>query len=246
MDAPRDQFVVCVHDVWPAHEREIAAIFDALRPRLGRAVSVAAVPLPAGKPWVNACPLASLVRESSDEVLLHGLTHQRPRSMSPLSTLIGRHDEFARLHLGETMARLRQGRELLADLIGTPVHGVLPPAWRAGRIPAALDDVGLEFVVGMTCVRVARSRGGRTVPLATRSWDAGPIGPLGHLLDLWGATLAWRKTAAVPSIALHPADVRRNFLPRAMACIDRLLAVGRRPTTFRQLLVASSARPAVG
>jgi hypothetical protein len=246
MDAPPDHFVVCVHDVWPVHEREIAAIFEALRPRVGRAVSVAVVPLPLGKPWPRHCGLPALVLNGADEVLLHGLTHQRPRSMSLLSAIIGRHDEFARLHLGETMARLRQGRELLADLIGTPVHGVLPPAWRAGRITAALDDVGLEFVVGMTSVRVSRRRGGRTVPLATRSWDAGPIGPLGHLLDLWGATLAWRKTAAVPSIALHPADVRRSFLPRAMACIDRLLADGRRPTTFRQLLVASSAPPAIG
>ena len=240
MPSASDHFVVCVHDVWPAHEREIVSILDALKPRIGRTVSVATVPLPLGKGWPSTSQLVSLVRENVDEVLLHGLTHHRLRSISPLSTIIGRHDEFARLSFAETTARLRQGLALLTDSIGTSVHGVLPPAWRAGTIQAALDDVGLEFIVGMTGVRAAKSFGGRTVPLATRSWDAGPIRPLGHLLDLWGTTLAWRKTA-VPSIALHPADVRRNYLSRALACLDRLLAEGRRPTTFRQLLAASSA-----
>jgi hypothetical protein len=244
---PPEHFVVCVHDAWPAHARELATIFDALRPRIGRTFAVAAVPLPMEEPWSAHAPaareLAAQIRDGADELLLHGLTHRRPPSRSPLSWIIGRNDEFARLAPAETASRLRRGLQLLGDAIGLPVRGVLPPAWRAGNIPAALDDVGLDFIVGMTCVRTTTRGGGRMVPLATRSWDAGPIAPLGHLLDLWGTALSCRPTA-VPSIALHPADVTRNFLPRALSCIDRLLAAGRRPTTFRQLLAPAPAPPA--
>jgi hypothetical protein len=239
---PAAHLVVCVHDAWPSRVREIATIMDELRPRVGRAISVGAVPRPMGRPWSDdplaARELCMMVREGAAEVLLHGLTHHRPASLSPLSILIGRHDEFARLSRAETTSRLRDGAAMLREAFDLPVRGVLPPAWRAGNIPAALRDAGLEFVVGMRGARTGAGRG--DVRLATWSWDAGPIAPLGHLLDVWGNLLSCR-TTSVPCIALHPADVTRpRFLRRALLIIDRLLAAGRRPATFNQLLAARS------
>jgi hypothetical protein len=81
---PAAHFVVCVHDAWPAHVREIATILKELRPRVGRAISLAATPMPMGDPWSDDPPaareLCAIMREGADEVLLHGLTHHRPAS----------------------------------------------------------------------------------------------------------------------------------------------------------------------
>jgi hypothetical protein len=252
-DSPRDvsdpaaHFVVSVHDAWPAHVREIATILKELRPRVGRAISLAATPMPMGRPWSDDPPaareLCAMVHDGVAEVLLHGLTHHRPASLSPLSILIGRHDEFATLPLEEAITRLRDGAARLRDALDLPIRGVLPPAWRAGNIPAALRDAGLEFVVGMCGVRSGPTGGDQRITLATWSWDAGKVAPLGHLLDLWGNFLSCR-TTSVPCIALHPADVTRPyFRRRALSIIDRLLAAGRRPATFEQLLAARSPPP---
>ncbi len=226
-------FVVCIHDAWPANGPEVSQILDAVRLLVGEVVSVAATPLPLGRPWPEdegTARLVRLLRERVAEVLLHGLTHARPVSLSPLSCLIGRNDEFARVPHDETVARLRRGRMMLAG-IGRDVRGVLPPAWRAGKIPAALGDAGLDFVVGMSSVRGA---GGRNVPLATWSWDPGPAAPLANLLELWGTVLTCRRSA-VPCVAIHPADLRRRLLPRATKRIERLLRAGLRPATYGEL-----------
>jgi predicted deacetylase len=236
-----DSFIVCVHDAWPAHARQIADIFEVLKPRVGRAVSVAVVPLPAGRPWAqfpaDAASLVEQIHDRSDEILLHGLTHRRPASASPASWIIGGNDEFAALPRDQALRRLRQGAALLRDLFGVPVRGVLPPAWRAGTIPAALGDAGLRFIVGMASVRTASPiSGGRGVRLATWSWDAGPVATPGAFLDAWGSVLSWCNRTAVPCVALHPADVTRRLLPRALRRIDHLIALGRRPTSFERLL----------
>jgi peptidoglycan/xylan/chitin deacetylase (PgdA/CDA1 family) len=238
MNCAEERFVVCVHDAWPANVVEIEIILDALRPLVGKTISLAATPLPFDQPWPKeeSGQLIRLMRECSAEVLLHGLTHRRAWSLDPLSALIGRHDEFAALDPHKALERLRQGRLLLRRHTDLPVRGLLPPAWRAGRIPGILGAAGLDFIVGM---RAVRGMNGAMVPLATWSWDAGPSASLGYVLEHWGAILSWRK-AAVPCVALHPADVRRNFLWRAMRLLRGLRATGRRPTTFGQLLAECS------
>jgi hypothetical protein len=233
MTGPDACFVVCIHDAWPANAGEISRVLDAVRPLVGGVVSVAATPLPRGEAWpddARAADLVRLLRERAAEVLLHGLTHARPPSLSPFSYLIGNNDEFAQLSPDETVDRLRQGRQLLGA-VRPEVRGVLPPAWRAGNIPAALADAGLDFVVGMSRVRGA---GGRHVPLATWSWDPGPVAPLAYVLELWGTVLSCRRSA-VPCVAIHPADVRRGLLRRVTDRIERLLRHGMRPTTFGEL-----------
>ena len=226
-------FVVCIHDAWPANAPVISQVLDAVRPLVGHVVSVAATPLPRGEAWpdnAQTVELVRLLRDRTAEVLLHGLTHARPPSLSPFSCLIGRNDEFARVSRDETLDRLRRGRQML-DRLGREVRGVLPPAWRAGNIPAALADAGFDFVVGMSRVRGAD---GRHVPLATWSWDPGPVAPLASLLELWGTVLSCR-TSAAPCVVIHPADVRRGFLRRATERIGLLLRRGMTPTTFGEL-----------
>ena len=74
------RFVVCIHDATPAYARETRAMLRDLAPLLGRRVSLGVVP-----DWHAQWPLTAhpdycrLVRESSEELLLHGYFHQRLR-----------------------------------------------------------------------------------------------------------------------------------------------------------------------
>jgi hypothetical protein len=76
---------------------------------------------------------------------------------------------------------------------------------------------GLEFV------------GHGTIPLATWSWDCGRIGWLGHVAETYGSLRFRWQPQVLPTIAIHPADVSRGFLPRAVLICQRLLNEGRRP-----------------
>lgn len=231
------KLVVCIHDVCPDTWNAVSQIIAMLHDDLGDMISLAAIPQPDGKPWLMGKETRSLIARltKSPEVLLHGLTHRRRGSWSPMSQLIGRNDEFARLSSQEAAGRLLEGSAILMRMLRRPIDGVLPPAWCAGRIRHVYRQVGLRFIVGMSGVQDANRR----LPLATWSWDAGPVRPLGHLLDLWGNVLSWR-TSATPCLAIHPTDLRRRFLPRAMRILKRLIRAGYEPTTFGRLIAPSS------
>ncbi len=215
-------FNVCVHDVHPRFSAELRTIFAALRQRLGAAWSAGVVPLPDGRPWSDRSLLAAL---SESEVLLHGCTHRR-RRRSPIAWWLGGADELVGLTASQAAARIAQGAAALADLTGAPPRGFLPPAWRMGR---ASHPAGLDFVVRID--RLTHPGGSRR--LATFSWDVGPR-PASALGEGLGGLLSLR-AGAIPCVALHPADVSRGLLPRALRRIDALSAAGT-PTRFKALL----------
>jgi peptidoglycan/xylan/chitin deacetylase (PgdA/CDA1 family) len=208
-------------------------VLDALQPLVGAVVSAAVVPQPRGVAWPTGAPADALrrtLRQSASEVLLHGLTHQRAWSLDPLSWLIGRCDEWAGLSRVRVLDRARGGLETMQAAIGREVRGVVPPGWRSGYLGELLGELGLSFLVGLRALVTAS---GKRRALATWSWDAGPIAPAGWLLEYAGSVLA--SEAATPVVVLHPADVRRGFLPRAIRRIRRLLDEGRVPVTFEHL-----------
>ena len=75
------RFVVCIHDATPAYARETRLMIRDLAPMLGRRLSFGVVP-----DWHGEWPLAAhpdycrLVRESAEELLLHGYFHRRQRA----------------------------------------------------------------------------------------------------------------------------------------------------------------------
>ena len=99
--------------------------------------------------------------------------------------------------------------------MGREVRGVVPPGWRSGCLGEVLGLLGLSFLIGM-CDLVTAS--GKRRALATWSWDAGPVAAAGWLLE-WAGSAAARGGAA-PVVVLHPADLKRGFVPRASAAFD--------------------------
>lgn len=233
-------FVVCVHDVHPGTLPEILPVLDALRPLVGNAVALAVTPKPDGLAWPTGTATDKLRRvldESAGEVLLHGLTHRRRWSLDPLSWLIGRADELVGLPRAQVLARTREGLEVLRTRVGREVRGVVPPGWRSGYLGELLGALGLSFLIGMGTLVTAS---GTRRALATWSWDAGPVAAAGWMLE-WAGSARARGTAT-PVVVVHPADVKRAFLPRALKRIRQLLDDGRVPVSF-EYLAANVERP---
>src|SRR5262245_41481774 len=70
---PMRPFLVCVHDATPAYLRETGVIIRDLAPLLGRRFSFGVVPDWHGEWLLTAHPdYCQLLRESADELLLHG------------------------------------------------------------------------------------------------------------------------------------------------------------------------------
>lgn len=237
--ACRKLFAVCLHDAAPGSERAILRQWEALHSVIGAPPSIAVIPAAAGPSWAT---IGTAYRESLGraERLLHGFHHSRPDGRSLVSRACGRVDEFAGLARARARQRLADGQQVMTDLFGRPAAGFLPPAWQAGPVDASLlADSGLRFAVGF---RRLRPRAGPAVPLATFTWDFGPIPWLGHVGAPLGLLLRLQP-GAVPVVALHPCDEARGFLRPALALVRRLLDTGHRPVPFDALVPEPACAP---
>ena len=233
------RFLVCIHDATPAFARETRLMIRDLAPMLGRRLSFGVVP-----DWYGEWPLSAhpeycrLVRESSEELLLHGYFHQRRRGWGPTTLLTARCDEMNGLDPGETGRMLERGQGVFTDVFGEPARGFLAPAWQRGHV--CLKDAnpfGLDHVLGFFSLE---SRAGRKVPLATWSWDCGRWGWLGHV----GHGIGWLSHSldrGVPVLAMHPRDVQRGFWPDILRLTRQFLETGYEPSTLAEVLEASDA-----
>ena len=230
-------FLVCVHDATPACAREIRVIIQDLAPLLGRRLSFAVVPN-----WYGAWPLAGhpeycrLIKENSEELLLHGYFHRRQRGRGTVSLLTGNSDEMNGLDAEETRRTLERGQQVFTDAFGEPARGFLAPAWQIGHVRPDLGNLaGLEHVLGFFAVH---SSAGRKIPLATWTWDCGRwdwLGHLGHGIGLLSQSL----NHGVPMLAIHPRDLERGFWPTILRRVQKLLEAGYEPSTIARLLEAS-------
>lgn len=222
------RFYVVVHDVTPHFATEIESIISAFHPLVGSHAAAGVTPCWHGCEsratdhsfWQN-------INESFHEVLLHGYRHRNDKAPTYLTLLTGRADEFSRLTKLECADQLEAGVIQLADALQRRPVGFLPPAWQRGQVtPGVLARNGLRFVLGLHNLKFS---GRRAIPLATWSWDWGRLGWLGHVAEGYVTLGSCLRPLALPTIAIHPADVRRGFLPRAVRICQRLLAAGRRP-----------------
>lgn len=231
------RFHVCIHDATPAYAHETRVMIGDLAPVLGRRFSFGVVP-----DWYGEWPLTAhpeycrLLRESSEELLLHGYFHQRLRGWGPATWIAERGDEMNGLDPEETRRTVERGQHVFIEAFGKPARGFLAPAWQRGHV--RLDEVtamGLDHVLGFFSLQ---SRAGRSVPLATWTWDCGRWGWLGHL----GHGIGWLSQSlerGVPTLALHPRDLGRGFWPAIVGLVTTLLDDGYEPSTLAGLLEAS-------
>ncbi len=231
------RFLVCIHDATPAYARETQAMIRDLAPLLGRRLSFAVVPN-----WHGEWPLAAhpdycrQVRESSEELLLHGYFHRRQRGWGPTALLTAGCDEMNGLDPDETRRTLERGQRVFAEVFGEPARGFLAPAWKRGHVCLSDANVlGLEHVLGFFSLE---SRDGRKIPLATWTWDCGRWGWLGTI----GHGIGWLRQSlnrGVPTLAIHPRDLQRGFWPHILRLTRDLLESGYEPGTVAGLLEAT-------
>jgi len=230
------RFVVCIHDATPAYARETRAMIHRLAPILGRRLSFAVVP-----DWYGEWPLTAhrdycrLVRESAEELLLHGYFHQRLRGRGPATLIAERADEMNGLDTEETRRTLERGQRVFIDVFGEPARGFLAPAWQRGHVRAGnVSALGLDHVLGFFSLE---SLTGRKVPLATWTWDCGRWGWLGYV----GHGIGWMSQSldrGVPTLAIHPRDLERGFWPAIVRLTEELIDTGYEPSTVAGLLEA--------
>jgi len=229
-------FLVCVHDATPAHAAELRRLLRDLAPLVGRRLSLGVVP-----DWHGQWPLArhpdfcALLRESAEELLLHGCRHRRERGWGPATLLAGRCDEMNGLDADATRRTLARGQRMLADALGAPARGFLAPAWQRGHVRDGGDALGLDYMLGFFSLAAAS---GRRVRLATWTWDCGRWGALGHVGHAVGEALH-RCGAGVPVLAVHPQDLARGWWPTILRLTRELLDAGHEPVTAAALLETS-------
>lgn len=231
------RFLVCIHDATPAYARETRTMIRDLAPLLGRRLSFAAVP-----DWQGDWPLAAhpgycrLLRDSSEEILLHGYFHQRQRGWGSTSLLAGGADEMNGLDARETRLTLERGQAVFAEAFGEPARGFLAPAWQRGHVRLDIGNaLGLDYVLGFFSLD---STAGRRIPLATWSWDCGRWGWLGHVGHGIGR-LSQSLDRGVPTLAIHPRDLDRGFWPAILRLTQELVENGYEPITMTGLLEAT-------
>jgi hypothetical protein len=204
---------------------------------VGRRLSVAVVP-----DWHRRWPLAAhsdycrLVKEGSEELILHGYFHQRQRGWGPATWLAEGSDEMHGLDPEETRHTLERGQRVFTEVFGEPARGFLAPAWQSGLVrPPNLNALGLDHVLGFFALESCTAR---SVPLATWTWDCGRWAGLGHLGHGMGRLLQ-SLNRGVPTLAIHPRDLARGFWPKILRLTEELLEAGYEPTTLTGLLEAA-------
>jgi hypothetical protein len=230
-------FLVCVHDATPAYARETSLLIRGLAPLLGRRFSFGVVPN-----WHRAWPLSAhgdfceLLRESSEELLLHGYFHQRSRGRGLTTLLTAGNDEMNGLDRVETRHTIVSGQRVFTEVFGEPARGFIAPAWQRGHVHAGQgSSFGLKYVLGFFSLE---GSAGRRISLATWTWYCGRwrwLGRVGHALG-WVLQSLDR---GVPVLAVHPSDLRHGFWPTILRLTERLLEAGYEPNTPARLLSAS-------
>lgn len=228
-------FLVCIHDATPAYARETEVMLRDLSPLIGRRLSLGVVPN-----WQNSWPLSAhaeycaMVRERSEELLLHGYFHQRQLGSGLVSWLAEGTDEMNGLAGEATRQLIEMGQHDFSKAFGQTARGFLAPAWQQGHVRAIATDesLALAYVLGFFSIE---PRAGQRIPLATFTWDCGRYGALGHV----GHSIGWLRHAmhrGVPTLAIHPRDLQRGYWPKIIGLIQTLLATGHEPTTPSELL----------
>jgi hypothetical protein len=186
--------------VTPFFAVEIDRLLDALQPMVGDCLVGAVVPQ-----WHGCTASASDRRHIGSwstrfgDLVLHGWTHRRGTKRGVVSWCTDAANEFERLSLGETLERLGRAQIVAEDLLGRPLRGFIPPAWRLAANIAEIRAAGIEYLMRFRCLEPYEKS---PIPLATWSWDWGWL-PGTHLPGAaLGAWCQWLNPRAVPTVVV--------------------------------------------
>ncbi len=212
---PSRQLLVAIHDVTPAHERQLERLYHLLEECGVRRYALLVVPN-----WHGAWPLAEFPEFTAQlrervargaEMVLHGLRHDEaglPRPLRHRIRTFGRTDregEFASLAPSQAAARIAQGLATLRSCGLDPI-GFVPPAWLLGPdLLRVVREAGLAFTESQGSVFALGE--GRTIRAPTICWATRRTYlAVGSVVV---ATLRVRLERARPMlrVAFHPPDV---------------------------------------
>lgn len=229
---PNKRLVVSIHDVSPRFEAQVDALAERLARHLGEA-RFAMLVIPdhwRSAPIAGNSAFARRLRGWADqgiEMFLHGWSHKdETPATEGLAAIKGKHmtageGEFLNLPQAEAVARMREGRALVEDVIGRPVAGFIAPAWLYGEgAHAAMRELG--FALAEDHMKVWRPASGEVLakgPVIT--WASRSKARMASSLfaaALGRAALPFTRTIRV---AVHPGD---TTVPALLESIDRTLA----------------------
>ena len=219
-----NRLLASIHDVSPAFEPQVEALYDRLSGLLGSpCMAMLVVPdFEDRAPLKGNAAFAAKLRGWADagvEMFLHGWCH---RDDAATRGFMQKHmtagaGEFAQLSRHDARQRLRNGRALVEDIIGRPVAGFIAPAWLySSEARVALADEG--FALAEDHLKVWQPVSGRT--LATRPVITWASRTRGRVLSSLAVAAAARTAPwALPNarIAVHPGD---TTVPALLDSID--------------------------
>ncbi|MGE5758834.1 MAG: DUF2334 domain-containing protein [Gemmatimonadota bacterium] len=211
-DSPRPRLLVSVHDVTPAHEGRLLALYRLLDEAGVRQFALLVVPN-----WHGTWPLEEFPDFTADlrervtrgaTVLLHGLRHDevgQPRSLAHRVRTFERTDregEFASLPPDEARARIAQGLSALRNARLDPI-GFVPPAWLARpELTRIALDAGLALTEDARAVFV----NGRRVAAPATCWSTRAAWRRTGSIVVAATRLRLERTRPLVRLALHPHD----------------------------------------
>ena len=223
--------LVSIHDVTPALERQVRALWGYCTER-GIVPALLVVPN-----WHGAWPLKAcgeFVEWLHDcgargaDLVLHGQRHDEhglPRGLLDGFRTWGRtarEGEFLTFTRQTALHRIRSGVDSLREVGLTPI-GFVPPAWlMRAEARLAVGDAGLRFTEDAKTVLIF-PRGERLRAPAVR-WSART--PLRALASKWIADWKWElhRDERLVRLALHPQDLSRRATERSvLQALDRWL-----------------------
>ena len=250
MKPQRDRvLLVSLHDVSPRFEAEVDGLLELLAPIVSTRVALLVVPNHWGDaPILAGSPFATKLRQLGDagcEIFLHGYYHRDDARHARLSDrlraslLTAREGEFLGLSGLEAQQRIRQGRDLIENVIGRSIAGFVAPAWLYGRRAlTALEDLEIPIAESHWRVwspaRKADLARGPVITWATRSRGR-------KASSLVAASALSHVPARVLRVGVHPPDMRD---PVTVNSISRTLAAivpQRRMAAYRDLFPTAAA-----
>ena len=233
-----------IHDVSPRFESEVDQLADLLHSHVGDRLAMLVVPNHwGGAPIIAGSPFASRLRgwaERGLEMFLHGFFHRDDqRQLNAADTFRARHltageGEFLGLTVREASDRIRAGRALIEDVIGTSVSGFVAPAWLYGE--GALEAMRQEQLP------LAEDHFRVWSPATGRQLSRGPVITWASRtkLRLTSSLIAAASLRRVPMnvmrIGVHPPDVRHPRLVQSIDDTFRAAGSCRRPARYADLL----------
>jgi predicted deacetylase len=238
------QLLVSVHDVTPAHERWLDALYRLLDDLEVERYAALVVPN-----WHGSWPLeqfpqfAAGLRDrarSGVEIVLHGLRHDEvgiARTLRHRLRTYGRTDregEFASLAAPDAAARIRQGLATLAGAGLEPI-GFIPPAWLAGPdLGRVVREAGLAFTEDPHGIWPLA--GGRRIPAPATCWSTRRPWRAAGSVVVAAARLRLERHRPLVRVALHPPDAgTRAVLASCRRTLSTLLEQ-RAVTDYKTLL----------